>query len=657
MKAFAIVCALLLAAAPAMAQSRHYLDCGSTTIGDSLTPESVWNTVGQANAYEFQPGDTLLLKRGSTCRGMLSPKGSGTPDRPIAIGAYGVGALPIVIGTDNPAALKLDDQQYWDIADLELIGGSPYGVFITGSLPSLTHFHLSNLVVHDVTGIPKTKETGLVVIGAEPNSGALFHDILIDGITAYATTEWAGIVVSAGAFQKSGAVRGSDVVIRNSVVHDVAGDGILLMLAKNGRLERNVAWDTGMEYSYSIGTPDGIWEWMCEDCLVQYNEGFFTDSSGVDGGVFDIDFGNINNTVQYNFGHDSQGYCFSVFGAEGTPGISRNSIVRGNLCLENGRSPREAQRQGAIYLSTWDGGKLSGVEIYGNTVLWDPPIDSAAIVSDAEVDPAAERMIHNNLILSRTGPLVRSTGGLRFSDNQYWISTASDPAWQIDGITYGSLAQAQAAGHEKGSMIADPRVNTLYQPGTAPASCQPLASLEHDLYGQPMNACAGAVALARPGPPHITPTLSSLPFRLQGKPFIPRGWTLLAQLAPEGETQVADSRSEMVVLQSMRKQFGPLGLRIVVVPSHPLTEEAASNWKADWNFGGIKLLENAEGSTAPGLTQAPGMLLINPVGQVVESWNGLTAAPALELTLRSLLGTPVGMQTLPIPAFATNRRH
>jgi len=65
------------------------------------------------------------------------------------------------------------------------------------------------------------------------------------------------------------------VTVRNSVVHDVAGDGILVEEAKHALIERNVAWDTGMQYTETIGTPDGIWEWMCEDCTVQYNEGFF----------------------------------------------------------------------------------------------------------------------------------------------------------------------------------------------------------------------------------------------------------------------------------------------------------------------------------------------------------------------------------------------
>jgi hypothetical protein len=89
------------------------------------------------------------------------------------------------------------------------------------------------------------------------------------------------------------------------------------LVSRDGVLEHNVAWNTGMQETQTIGTPNAIWEWRCRDCRVQYNEGYFTDSPGVDGGVFDIDYGDENNLLQHNFGHDSQGYCVSAFGADG----------------------------------------------------------------------------------------------------------------------------------------------------------------------------------------------------------------------------------------------------------------------------------------------------------------------------------------------------
>ena len=61
-------------------------------------------------------------------------------------------------------ALRLFDQQYWDIDSLDLSGGTTYGIFVSGTKGILHHIHLSNLAVHDVFGgSMKSKDNGLVV--------------------------------------------------------------------------------------------------------------------------------------------------------------------------------------------------------------------------------------------------------------------------------------------------------------------------------------------------------------------------------------------------------------------------------------------------------------------------------------------------------------
>ena len=93
----------------------------------------------------------------------------------------------------------------------------------------------------------------------------------------------------------------------------------------------------------------------------------------MDGGVYDIDFGNDDNVVEDNYGHDAMGYCAAVFAAEKQ--ITTNSVIRGNLCIDNGRSPKLARRQGDLFISTWEDGSLDGVRIENNTFYWSPLID------------------------------------------------------------------------------------------------------------------------------------------------------------------------------------------------------------------------------------------------------------------------------------------
>ena len=131
---------------------------------------------------------------------MLSPKGSGEPDAFITLGAWGTGPLPVIqSGPQYEAALKLYDQQYWRVESLEFSGGQPYGVFVSGSRGVLHGIHIVNVVIHDVTGVPKIKDTGLLVVG-HGSKKQRFDDVLIDGVTAYRTSQWVGILVGGAAF-------------------------------------------------------------------------------------------------------------------------------------------------------------------------------------------------------------------------------------------------------------------------------------------------------------------------------------------------------------------------------------------------------------------------------------------------------------------------
>jgi hypothetical protein len=350
----------------------YHLDCQASGTVDSDQAQFQLHSIGEANAILFRAGDRLLLKRGTTCQGALRPQGSGKENAPIVIGTYGEGALPrIEARSIDEAVLQLFNQEYWEVSSLELSGGSTYGLSIGGDAGILHHFHLRDLRIHDVRGTLKRKESGLLIINSNGKK-ATFDGVEVDGIRAWNTTQWAGILVFSA----------KNVRIRNSAVHDVQGDGIVVFESSDAVIARSIAWHTGMQHVLTIGTPNSIWTWRCTDCVVEENEAFLSDSPGVDGGAFDIDFGNIRNTVRRNFGHDTVGYCVSVFGAFG-PTIA--SVVAGNLCIHNGMSPRLAQRQGAILLMTWQGGTLDGVDVRGNRVEWQAGGDASAIQSGSEI--------------------------------------------------------------------------------------------------------------------------------------------------------------------------------------------------------------------------------------------------------------------------------
>jgi hypothetical protein len=592
----------LLTGGYAFGQATHYVDCSAgSDAADSLTPQTAWRTIARASSFIYQPGDSLLLKRDTRCEGMLWPKGSGNERASIHIGAYGLGPLPIVVGGSESAGLRLNNQQYWEIENIEVVGGSPYGIHIGGSAPEMRHFRITNVVVHDVAGTPLNKDSGLLVIAPDENAKSRIQDVVVDGVTAYDTSEWAGIIVNGAGFDSAdGQERGDHIEIRNSIVHDVAGDGILLARVAHGVLEHNVAWFTGMQEKETIGTPNAIWEWRCKDCRVEYNEAYFTDSPGVDGGAFDIDYGDENNLLNHNFGHDSQGYCISVFGAEGTSGNSTHSEIRNNTCVHNGRSPRLSKRQGAIFLYTWNGGRLDGVEVTGNTIVWDSPMHVPGFQSTADFTGDLPNRFADNTMISVPRLFVSSRASMQFAGNRY-------------------CAPANAAASF--ARESDPATNRPEE------MCGCLAELLRKTTGLDPQAFSARAPIYE----HSA------------------HWRLVSLLASPEDSGAGASRSQMVLIQSMMHQFASLGLESVVVPERSIGQDAVDQWRTNWNIDPAVQMDAAD---AMGLRRslsglAAPLLLVSPSGQVAASWQYPTAPADVWLQIQSHLGAPEGAQQMP----------
>lgn len=403
------VLAILLAAAAAGAD--FHLDCGGgSDTASGRTPAEAWNSLKRANDEPLQPGDRLLLRRGSRCGGFLAPQGSGHPGRPITAGAYGEGPLPAIEAAGHDTAVLLWNQSHWRIRDLEVSGSSVHGIFVGGKSGAIRDIEIRDVFVHGVHGALKTKNSGLIVVHA--TGDAALEDIVIDGALAEKTTQWAGILVN-GSGASDQPLRSRNVAVRNSIARDVWGDGIILFQVKDGVIERSAAWKTGMQPRQSIGTPNGIWTWRCENCVVRECESYWSDSPGVDGGAFDIDWGNVNNTVERSYGHDTLSYCIAVFGAANL--TTANSLIRGNVCAGLGRSPRLARNHGAIHLYTWNGGLLDGVRIEDNVIEWDAAIRTPAIRDDAQWAGAARAVIEGNTVREGGARNAPDKGGrLRF---------------------------------------------------------------------------------------------------------------------------------------------------------------------------------------------------------------------------------------------------
>jgi hypothetical protein len=421
--------------------------------------------VAKVNATTFQPGDSILFARGSVCTGQLTPQGSGTSSAVITLADYGEGALPIISAGTNQSALTLSDQSYWEIKNLETTGGDPYGILITGNTANaiINHIYLSNVAVHDVTGTPTQNASGLIVF-LTAGAGESFNDILVDGATAYNTTQWAGLYAAGATYTSPPSTKGSNITFRNSTVHDVGGDGIVIHITKNALIEKCTAYNTGQTPLTSLGTPSAIWNWDCDTCTVQFNEAYLSHSPmQYDGGDYDSDYYNNNITIQYNYGHDADGYCVSVFSAEALD-TNVNTVIRYNVCSNNGRAVNNAG-QGDFYYATWDGGSILNSRFYNNTSYWNPASPTAyALNVQAAFDPSQPNIFVNNIIVAAVPGMASysaaSGQGLASDYNLYWYTGTGSPQWQANTAIYSSLGAWQnALGLDLHSLFANPLLN------------------------------------------------------------------------------------------------------------------------------------------------------------------------------------------------------
>src|SRR5439155_206440 len=80
----------------------YYVDDVAGNDSNSGTSESTaWRTLGKVSNVTLAPGDRVLFKRGGVWAGPLTLSKAGTADRPITIGSYGSGALPVIQGPGN----------------------------------------------------------------------------------------------------------------------------------------------------------------------------------------------------------------------------------------------------------------------------------------------------------------------------------------------------------------------------------------------------------------------------------------------------------------------------------------------------------------------------------------------------------------------------
>jgi hypothetical protein len=338
--------------------------------------------------------------------------------------------------------------------------------------------------------------------------------------------------------------------------------------------------------------------------VVQFNESYNASTPEIDGGCYDIDWGTRNNIFQYNYGHDCDGYCLSVFGAGGV--TTENSIARYNVCANNGRRSSLASRQGDIFLSTWGGGHLDGVLIHNNTFYWNPAGNYPALVNGAEFTGERPNIFANNLIISTVPWMIDGGSDLELNHNLYWLDGEGDPFFYFDSAFYKGFEEYQnLSGYGSNSIFGDPLLkNPAYHEIGVPDDAFMLRAEspaidagidlgmmgEHDFFGNPIpfgrayDIGVHEWILEKSGSTlhsALAATIGSL------YPLTAESGPLLVGLV---DPQDGASHSQVVFLRSVARQFVESGLRVILVDVNGLSDAELINLAANWHLEEITLL-------------------------------------------------------------------
>lgn len=317
------------------AGSVYYVDSENGSDANSgLTKKQAWKSIDRVNDAEFKPGDKILFKSGCRWTGQLRPKGSGVEGQPICIGNYGRGPLPYISqGEKSGYVLMLRDQEYWEIRNLEIDGGTSKpneavgGIHVQAVKSSkvLKHIVIENCTVRNNWGSIKLYESCAIWVGIPGWNDSIglktgFSDVLIQNNHIYGSDR-NGILVwtTAGTGPKSqftpGLIQSRNVVVRNNNIEDIGGDAIIILGSNGALVEKNTVRRCclktgdpkyGRDYNPSSAA---IWLHHCDNSIMQFNSVYDCKKHEYnnDGMAFDFDFNCKNNILQYNYSCNNEG--------------------------------------------------------------------------------------------------------------------------------------------------------------------------------------------------------------------------------------------------------------------------------------------------------------------------------------------------------------
>lgn len=358
---------------------------------------------------------------------------------PIVVDQYGAGNKPRIEGEGkNNATVLFHNIEYWELNNLEITNTGadrqPRRTGVTVSAENFGdshHIYLKNLDIHDVNGsLVKNNGGGSGIFWRNGGDRVMtrFVDLKIENCHIY-KCERNGIT-SSGYARRDRWHPSLKVVIRNNLLEQIPGDGIVPIGCDGALIEHNIMRDSPDILSHEEAAA-GIWPWSCDNTLIQYNE-VSGHKAKWDGQGFDSDWNCKNTVIQYNYSHDNAGGFLLICNNgeninttynQGTTG----TIVRYNVSVNDGLRRYPTERAGYFSPVFHISGPCKDTYVYNNIIFVKQKptrkIDKAILRMDNWGGPWPENTIFKNNIfysLDTTQFVFGKDTGTVFANNVFF---------------------------------------------------------------------------------------------------------------------------------------------------------------------------------------------------------------------------------------------
>ena len=305
----------------------YYISSTGSNINSGTTPDQPWPVNKLYMNYE--PGDLVLFKRGDTLsfEGLyLTGLGDGTVKNPIRWDSYGLGNLPVLIGSGKKS-LSFRDMSNWVISNIHVTGASSQVSHVLAQSKDVSNFKFLNVYI-DGSSVTANSFGAGIHIDEQGRSNQKTSLFFIDNVeVAYST-----IVNVANGVGNNDGVRliatRSNGHVHNNIFNGNGGEAVDIAGGKNHVVEYNLM-KCG-EYNAPLGSGSKVHgqQHRLENAVYRGNLIYYCNGFGLS--IGDSKNGLVENNTVFLGEH---GYAGLSHSATWQPEDHYGNIIRNNIFM------------------------------------------------------------------------------------------------------------------------------------------------------------------------------------------------------------------------------------------------------------------------------------------------------------------------------------